>query len=115
MSFDPTDRDADLIRFRARVDAAIARGESVIVTGDFNTAPTEPAFERFVAGLADAHRDVGVGPGWTWRPSRFERIGLGLLRIDLALSGPGARPASIVENCCLPGDHCQLEARFVLE
>ncbi len=115
VSFDPTDRDADLARFRARVDAAIARGETVIVAGDFNTAPTEPVFERFVAGLADAHREVGIGPGWTWRPSRFEGYGLGLLRIDLALSGPGARPVAIAERCSLPGDHCQLEARFALD
>lgn len=115
VSFDPTSRDAELARFRARVDAAIARGETVIVAGDFNTAPTEPAFERLVAGLADAHREVGVGPGWTWRPSRFETFGVGLLRIDLALSGPGVVPIHIGERCHLPGDHCQLEARFALD
>lgn len=115
VSFDPTSRDADLARFRARVDAAIARGETVIVAGDFNTAPTEPAFESLVAGLADAHREVGIGPGWTWRPSRFEGLGLGLLRIDLALSGPGATPTRIGEHCHLPGDHCQLEAVFVID
>jgi vancomycin resistance protein VanJ len=115
VSFDPTDRDTALARFRARVDAAIGRGETVIVVGDFNTAPTEPAFERLVTGLADAHREVGIGPGWTWRPSRFEGLGVGLLRIDLALSGPGARAVSIAQNCSLPGDHCQLEARFVLD
>jgi endonuclease/exonuclease/phosphatase (EEP) superfamily protein YafD len=115
VSFDPGARDAALDRFRARVDAAIARGETVIVAGDFNTAPTEPTFERFAAGLTDAHREVGVGPGWTWRPSRFEVFGLGLLRIDLALSGPGARPIAIDEHCSLPGDHCQLQARFALD
>ena len=56
------------------------RGETVIVAGDFNTAPTEPAFEQLVAGLADAHAEVGLGPGWTWRPSRMEGLGLGVLR-----------------------------------
>ena len=115
VSFDPGQRDLALTQFRARVDAAIARGETVIVTGDFNTAPTEPAFGPFIDGLADAHREVGFGPGWTWRPSRFEGFGLGLLRIDLALSGPGARPVAIAERCSLPGDHCQLEARFAFE
>lgn len=114
MSFDATSRDAALERFRARVDAAIARGETVIVVGDFNTAPTEPAFDRVVAGLVDAHRAVGIGPGWTWRPSRFEPLGIGLLRIDLALSGPGATPTGISERCDLPGDHCQLHAGFAL-
>ena len=115
LSFDPTARDADLTRFRARADAAIARGETVIIAGDFNTAPTEPAFSRLVAGLADAHSEVGIGPGWTWRPSRLEGLGVGLLRIDLALSGPGARPVTVEERCHLPGDHCQLLARFALD
>jgi vancomycin resistance protein VanJ len=115
LSFVPHERDAALSRFRARVDAAIARGETVIVLGDFNTAPTEPAFEPLAAGLTDAHRAVGIGPGWTWRPSRLEGFGLGFLRIDLALSGPGARPVAIGERCSLPGDHCQLEARFALD
>jgi vancomycin resistance protein VanJ len=115
LSFDPTSRDADLARFRARVDAAIARGETVIIAGDFNTAPTEPAFERLVMGLADAHAEVGIGPGWTWRPSRLEGLGVGLLRIDLALSGPGADPIAVHEVCSLPGDHCQLVARFALD
>ena len=115
VSFDPSARDQSLVRFRARVDAAIARGETVIVAGDFNTAPTEPAFEQLVAGLADAHAEVGLGPGWTWRPSRLEGLGLGVLRIDLALSGPGARPIAVGERCDLPGDHCRLEARFALD
>ena len=97
------------------MDAAIARGETVVIAGDFNTAPTEPAFSRLVAGLADAHAEVGIGPGWTWRPSRLEGLGVGLLRIDLALSGPGARPVTIEERCGLPGDHCQIVARFALD
>lgn len=73
------------------------------------------ALAALVAGLADAHREVGLGPGWTWRPSRFEGLGLGLLRIDLALSGPGASPTRVGERCGLPGDHCQLHATFALE
>ncbi len=115
IAFDPTSRDAALSRFRARVDAAIARGETLIVVGDFNVAPTEPAFERLVDGLADAHAEVGIGPGWTWRPSRFEGLGVGLLRIDLALSGPGAVPRGVAERCHLPGDHCQLMTAFDIE
>ena len=46
VAFDPSSRDAALLRFRARVDAAIGRGETVIIIGDFNTAPTEPALGR---------------------------------------------------------------------
>lgn len=51
VSFDPIARDAALSRFRARVDAAIARNETVIVVGDFNVAPTEPAYGSLVGGL----------------------------------------------------------------
>jgi len=115
IGFDPASRDTALSRLRTTVDAAIARNETVIVVGDFNVAPTEPAFGPLVDGLADAHADVGIGPGWTWRPSRFESLGLGLLRIDLALSGPGASPTHVAERCNLPGDHCQLEATFALD
>jgi endonuclease/exonuclease/phosphatase family metal-dependent hydrolase len=114
IGFDPASRDAALSRFRIRVDAAIARDETVILVGDFNVAPTEPAFRPLVEGLADAHAEVGIGPGWTWRPSRFESLELGLLRIDLALSGPGATPAQVSERCNLPGDHCQIEATFAI-
>jgi endonuclease/exonuclease/phosphatase (EEP) superfamily protein YafD len=115
ISFDPTLRDAALARFRTRVESVMARHETLIVVGDFNVAPTETAFGPLVDGLADAHAEVGIGPGWTWRPSRFESIALGLLRIDLALSGPGATPTYVAERCNLPGDHCQLEATFALD
>jgi hypothetical protein len=108
-------RDEALKRIRARIYAAIARGETVVVLGDFNVAPTEPAFGALVEGLRDAHADVGQGPGWTWRPSRFEGLGLGMLRIDLALSSPDLAPVSVVEHCGFPGDHCILEAWFSLE
>ncbi len=114
VSFDPTARDAALERFRARVDAAIEGGETVVIAGDFNVAPTEPAYGRLVDGLVDAHVEVGLGPGWTWRPSRLEGLGMGFLRIDLALAGPGAVPVHIAQHCEHPGDHCQVEARFVL-
>ncbi len=45
----------------------------------------------------------------------FEPLGIGLLRIDLALAGPGARPIAVDTRCDLPGDHCQLIATFALE
>lgn len=115
VSFDARRRDVDLRRVRTVAAEAIRRGETVVILGDFNVAPTEPGYKDLVGGLHDAHAEVGEGPGWTWRPSRFEWTGLGLLRIDLALSGPGARPVSVGERCGLPGDHCQLEASFHLE
>jgi endonuclease/exonuclease/phosphatase (EEP) superfamily protein YafD len=115
VAFDGSQRDAALQRVRERVVAAIGRGETVVVLGDFNVAPTEPAYGELADGLRDAHAEVGQGPGWTWRPSRLEWTGLGLLRIDLALSGPGAIPVAVEEHCGLPGDHCQLEAWYHLE
>ena len=115
VSFDARRRDADLHRVRTVAAEAIGRGETVVILGDFNVAPTEPGYKDLVDGLQDAHAEVGEGPGWTWRPSRLEWTGLGLLRIDLALSGPGALPVSVGERCGLPGDHCQLEASFHLE
>ena len=79
VAFDASERDRALQAIRARVDAAIGRGESVVVLGDFNVAPDEPGYRDLVAGLHDAHAEVGQGPGWTWRPSRFEGTGIGLL------------------------------------
>jgi endonuclease/exonuclease/phosphatase (EEP) superfamily protein YafD len=114
VSFDARQRDLQLLRVRNLVGYAIDRGETVIVLGDFNAAPTEAGYGQLTSGLRDAHVEVGQGPGWTWRPSRLEWTGLGFLRIDLALSGPGARPIAVQEHCGLPGDHCQLEAAFQL-
>jgi endonuclease/exonuclease/phosphatase family metal-dependent hydrolase len=114
VSFDARQRDLQLLRVRNLAGYAIDRGETVVVLGDFNAAPTEAGYRELTTGLRDAHLEVGKGPGWTWRPSRLEWTGLGFLRIDLALSGPGARPISVEEHCGLPGDHCQLQATFQL-
>lgn len=57
-------------------------------------------------GLKDVHVQVGLGPGWTWRPSRLETLGLSLLRIDLMLVGPGVDPVSGGVDCSRSGDHC---------
>jgi endonuclease/exonuclease/phosphatase (EEP) superfamily protein YafD len=114
VGFDPGGRDGALRRVRARIDAAIGRGETVVVLGDFNVAPTEPAFGELVDGLRDAHAEIGQGPGWTWRPSSLEWTGLGLLRIDLALSSQDLPPVRVAERCGDVGDHCLLEASFSL-
>lgn len=114
VGFDASKRDVDLRRVRNLVGYAMGRGETVVLLGDLNVAPTEPAYAELLDGLRDAHVEVGEGPGWTWRPSRLEWTGMGLLRIDLAISGPGARPVAIREYCDLPGDHCQLEAAYQL-
>ena len=109
---DSAKRDASLARIRDRVDAAIGRGETVAILGDFNISPTEPAFAELTAGLHDAHAEVGQGPGWTWRPSRLEWMRMGLLRIDHALSSPDLVPVSVKEDCSQAGDHCMVEAWY---
>jgi vancomycin resistance protein VanJ len=106
-------RDAALDRARQTIDAAMADGQPVLVLGDINTAPTEPAFARFTAGLVDAHRAVGQGPGWTYRSTRFN-VGIGLLRIDVVLTGPGLRPVSVGTRCPPVGDHCSVVATLTI-
>jgi endonuclease/exonuclease/phosphatase (EEP) superfamily protein YafD len=115
VDFDPQKRDRDLRAIRARVDAAIARGETVLLVGDFNVVPTEVAWRELSDGLRDAHLMAGVGPGWTWRPGRLETLEAGLLRIDAALAGPGLLPVETSVDCSRLGDHCLLQAGFAFE
>jgi vancomycin resistance protein VanJ len=86
-----------------------------ILLGDINTAPTEPAFGRFTAGLRDAHAEVGTGPGWTYRPDRLEWLGIGLVRIDVVLTGDGLRPITESTSCPTQGDHCAVLASIVAD
>lgn len=106
IGFDPTTRDAALSRIRATITRAIAGDEPVLLLGDINTASTEPEFAQFTAGLRDAHAEVGIGPGWTYRPSRLEAIGIGLIRIDVVMTGPGLVPVAESIRCPAVGDHC---------
>ncbi|HET9851570.1 MAG TPA: endonuclease/exonuclease/phosphatase family protein [Candidatus Limnocylindrales bacterium] len=110
----PATRNADLALVRKRVLELDVQGNDVLLVGDFNTAPTEPAFERLTAGLHDAHAEVGVGPGWTWRPAPLEFLGTGLLRIDLILSTSALLPQRTSIECPARGDHCLFEATIAL-
>lgn len=114
VNFDPTERDGELRLLRTRVAALEAAGESVLLIGDFNTAPTEPAFGPLTAGLHDAHAEAGFGPGWTWRPARFAITGIALLRIDLVLSTSALQPVRTEIACPALGDHCLLTAWLAL-
>ena len=114
VGIDSTERDLAIERLRSRIDVVAGTGRPFIVAGDFNTAPTEPAYNVLADGLLDVHREVGQGPGWTWRPSRLEDLGLGLLRIDFILAGGGAIPAAIAVDCGHPGDHCLVDATVVV-
>jgi vancomycin resistance protein VanJ len=114
-ALDPAIRNAQLVRLRERVGELQAAAEPVLVLGDFNTAPTEPMFWRFTGGMHDAHAEVGVGPGWTWRPERFAFLGIGLLRIDLVLTTSGISPTAISTVCPPSGDHCLVQADLRLD
>lgn len=113
--FDPTVRNADLELLRGRVRDLEGDGARVILLGDFNTAPSEPAFGRLTAGLLDAHREVGGGPGWTWTPLGLRRLGLAFLRIDLILSSSSLPPIATHVDCPRVGDHCLVSATLQLE
>jgi vancomycin resistance protein VanJ len=110
MGIDPSRRNADLLAIRSRIDALITTRLPVVMLGDLNTAASEPAFDRFVTGLRDVHRDVGIGPGWTWRPIRLEFLGVGLVRIDHVVVSPDITPETIGVRCPPVGDHCVVRA-----
>jgi vancomycin resistance protein VanJ len=112
--YDPTQRNADLGLIRSRALELEARGDRVLLIGDFNTTPTEPAFGRLTNGLNDAHAVAGVGPGWTWRPGQFAFLGIGFLRIDLILSSSELVPTRSTIDCPPRGDHCLVEASLAL-
>jgi hypothetical protein len=63
--------------------------------------------------LLDAHAEAGVGPGWTYRPNALEWLGIGLVRIDLVLAGPGLRPVASSVLCPARGDHRAVRATLV--
>ncbi|OGO58071.1 MAG: hypothetical protein A2V85_13160 [Chloroflexi bacterium RBG_16_72_14] len=100
-------RDQDLERIRRMVDE-LADASSAIVIGDLNATPFEAGFAILADGLRDAHAEAGTGPGFTWRPSSLEVLRMGLLRMDVVLSGQGLRPAAAGEECSIAGDHCRL-------
>jgi hypothetical protein len=114
VGIDATDRDAALSRIRARIEPALATGVPLVLIGDYNTAPTEPGYRLLGRGLRDVQVEVGLGPGWTWRPSSLEWLGIGLLRIDLVLAGPQVEPVSYAVDCGQPGDHCIVAAAVVV-
>lgn len=115
VGIDTASRNEETERLRARVAELEAAGFDVLLIGDFNTAPTELAFGRLTGGLHDAHAEVGLGPGWTWRPARFAPLGIGLLRIDLVLSTADLVPVETSIACPPAGDHCLLEATLARE
>lgn len=113
VGYDARPRDSEIAFVRSVVDGFVAAGEPVLLVGDFNVTDREPAARTLTAGLSDAHRVVGRGPGSSWGPLLLRRRGLALLRIDRMLGGPGVLPRWIETDCTWRGsDHCLLRATF---
>ena len=115
VGYDPSARDGEIAAVRERIDAALGAGDRLLVLGDFNTAPSEAEYGVLARGLRDTHREVGEGPGWTWRPSRIDFLPFGFLRIDLQLTAGAIRPATTSIDCSLPGDHCRLFGDYEID
>jgi endonuclease/exonuclease/phosphatase family metal-dependent hydrolase len=109
-SYDPTVRDGELAALHARIEAAMARGERVVLAGDMNTSPSEPGFDDLIVGLLDVHREVGQGPGWTFRPLVLADWGIGFIAIDHVMVSPDLVPLGTGVVCLPLSDHCRLEA-----
>jgi endonuclease/exonuclease/phosphatase (EEP) superfamily protein YafD len=114
MGLDTAARNAALDVVRGHIDALIGQGLPVVMLGDLNTTASEPAFDRFVSGLREAHQEIGLGPGWTWRPNRLEFLGMGFLRIDHVVVSPQIAPLSSGTACPPIGDHCLVSARVAV-
>ena len=115
IAYRAAERDRALAELRALVEPDLAAGRPVLLLGDFNVTDREPAYAALTAGLADAHRQAGFGPGSTWRPPQLDGMPLGILRIDYVFTaGPLRATSSSVD--CLPdaGDHCIVRATLAL-
>jgi endonuclease/exonuclease/phosphatase family metal-dependent hydrolase len=97
------------------VDRRVRAGERVLLVGDFNVTDREPGVDRLVAGLHDAHAEVGWGAGASWGPPDLRRRGIALVRIDRMLGGPGVVPTAARTDCRWHGsDHCLLTATLAV-
>lgn len=115
VDYDATPRDAQILTLRRTVDLLLAGGQPLILAGDFNVTDREPAYGDLAGGLLDAHLEVGLGPGSTWRPDEIKWLPLGVLRIDMAFGGNGVRPVSMTVDCTPRGsDHCLIRASMAL-
>lgn len=95
-------RDSELGAMRALIEREAAAGLPVVLAGDLNTNPFEPAFWSLSSGLVD------VDAGATWGPSVD---GPAILRIDHILTTPDLAPREGATDCdASASDHCLLEA-----
>jgi len=114
-AYDPGLRDAALDRLHARAERHAGAGDPVVVLGDLNLTDREPAYDDLARGLTDCYRAAGSGFGTTWRPPVGDGLPFGLLRIDMAFTGPGVS-AVRSEPDCTPrrSDHCILDVTLAV-
>ncbi len=113
--YDTSDRDAAMAVVRQTIDPILATGIPLVMLGDFNIVDREVGYDELAAGLIDAQRAIGLGPGLTWRPETVEWLPFGLLRIDYVWSANGIEPIDIGPDCTPRGsDHCVLRATLEL-
>jgi endonuclease/exonuclease/phosphatase family metal-dependent hydrolase len=111
--YDTIMRDKRLAAINAFVQPYLRTGDSLLLLGDLNVTEREPAYNDLTAGLVDAHRAVGVGPGLTWRPASLMGHDFGLLRIDYMLTSPDVKPLAISSDCTpRSSDHCVVHGEF---
>jgi vancomycin resistance protein VanJ len=109
-------RDMRIAATRDFVEAALRRGDNLLLVGDFNVTEREPAYNELVVGLRDAHKRVGTGLGNTWGPASLMNKSLPLLRIDYQFSSPNVTPLKTSVDCTPHGsDHCMVYGTFAIE
>jgi vancomycin resistance protein VanJ len=105
--YDASLRDEALRTIKQVADQALGRGEPLLLFGDFNVTDRERGYGDLAAGLSDAHRRVGLGPGSTWRPGVLAFMPFGILRIDYLFTAGGVHPLRLTTDCAVgAGDHC---------
>lgn len=116
-AYDPGLRDAALGRLRDHALAHVDAGEPTVILGDLNLTDRELAYDDLASGLTDTYRAAGSGFGTTWRPAvgPMPLLPFGLLRIDMAFTGPGVT-ALHSEPDCAPrtSDHCILDVTLAV-
>lgn len=124
---DAAERDRQAAELLAWMDAA-PEVDGQVVMGDFNAAPTEPAYARMVAaGFRSAHLEAnGDEPAVTW-PSGIQAPGMDTDGDPACLDYIWVRSTIRVESCRLvfdrpaaddptlyPSDHFGLSARLLV-
>jgi vancomycin resistance protein VanJ len=113
--YDPSHRDAGIAAVRALIAPMLWHGEPLLLAGDCNVTPREPAYRELVSGLRDSHLYAGSGTGLTWRPEWLAALPVALLRIDYLLAGPGVWPVRTwVDRTPRGSDHCPIYGIFGL-